>query len=71
MVAKKKKYRIEIDLAEKGEFLWRALHRNGKSVAIGGETYKRKTDARRAFSNLINGFVAGDYEVVDLTAKKK
>jgi uncharacterized protein YegP (UPF0339 family) len=35
----------------KGQFGWRLLARNGKIIAIGGETYKRKATMMRVLQS--------------------
>lgn len=63
---KKPKYTIEVYRAKNGEFAWRAKHRNGKIVADGSETYKRRSSATRSLYSLIDNVAGGDYDVEHL-----
>jgi uncharacterized protein len=41
-------YEFEVFQDEAGEYRWRLIAPNGKSVATSGESYTRKWSARRA-----------------------
>lgn len=44
------------------QFYWRAKARNGQTVAVGGEGYTRRSDARRAFLRVVLALALCDYE---------
>ena len=43
-----KPYRLTIYPDRSGEFRWRLSHRNGLIIAVSGESYTRRADAKRA-----------------------
>lgn len=62
-----KKDRIEIYKSRRnGEYGWRYIAKNGKRVAVAGETYKNKMHCRAMVSSL---FVGKDIDLVDKTGK--
>lgn len=48
------RYRIEFFRDAAGDWRWRVRHRNGRSVAVGGEGYRRRIDAQRALTRLLD-----------------
>lgn len=47
-------YTIETYRDRKGEHRWRLRHSNGRVVADGGEGYRRRADALRALTRLLD-----------------
>jgi uncharacterized protein YegP (UPF0339 family) len=47
------------------QYRWRAVSPNGKSIAIGGETYKTLQGARNGMHAFIRALVCNDYEIVE------
>lgn len=67
-----KKDRIEIYRSRRnGEYGWRYIAKNGKRVAVAGETYKNLKHARKMVHELFGMRIALEYiEVVDKTKAK-
>lgn len=63
-----KTYQIS-EAKKRSGWYWKITHRNGNSVAIGGQGYSRRTDARRSLNNLIQGIAGGDYELASGAAE--
>jgi len=51
-------------------FRWRAIARNGRLVATGGEAYASKFKLKKELAMLGDAISTGSYEFDDLTKKK-
>ena len=65
MKTKTKNYRFVIYRAndDSGEWFWHLIHRNGKIVADGGESYKRKGSCIKALTNIIAGIETAGFQI--------
>lgn len=70
-VSSDKLIRFEIRRARNGQSYWRIVHRNGNQLERSSETYKRKSICKRVMENMIWAIYSGDYEIKDVTTKKK
>jgi uncharacterized protein YegP (UPF0339 family) len=53
------------------QFRWRAVSPNGKSIAIGGETYKTRAGCANSLFVLSRAIHTSDYEIVEPKAGRK
>jgi uncharacterized protein YegP (UPF0339 family) len=53
------------------QFRWRAVSPNGKSIAIGGETYKTRAGARKGLLAFMVAIRAHEYVIVEPKAGRK
>jgi uncharacterized protein YegP (UPF0339 family) len=51
------------------QYRWRAVSPNGKSIAIGGETYKTYGGARKGLVRFMVAIRSDDYEIVEPEAR--
>lgn len=67
-----KKDRIEIYRSRRNkEFGWRYITKNGKRVAVAGETYKNKTHASRMVYSMFGYLIECDHAEVVYTTKRR
>lgn len=48
------RYHIELYVGADGDWRWRIRHRNGQTVAACGEGYRRRLDAQRALTRMLD-----------------
>lgn len=58
----KPKYTFEIYGGSGKGFYWRLIHRNGRIVADGGESYKRKGTLVRSLKRIVDGIQGGSFQ---------
>jgi uncharacterized protein YegP (UPF0339 family) len=47
------------------QYRWRAVSPNGKSIAIGGETYKTRAGTLKGLGAFVSAVANSDYEIVE------
>lgn len=47
------------------QYYWRAIHENGRIVAIGGEGYNNKEDCKTSWRRLKIALNGNDFEIIE------